>query len=433
MRALAVVAAWSTAACREAVEAWSPPPPESPSVRAAAPRAAATDVAASLQYRFESPERDARYEHARLRLARYALAPSVLYADSIWTGQRGSRRELLAAGRFDGERYRLRASGAVPPPTRVGDSRHEVTLRPLPDGDWRWTTRVDHALGAVSPAATARVFSAWLRSAERVEDAVRADYLTSTPRMTRALGRLATLDSVRTRRLADGSTRVTLGIRLHASRIAATFPDFTRYLERYVSPARYRLTLHDRAVPGVHANDPWFVAEADDDRLTFHFRTRDGALAPLEGPLRPRPDTLSLRMDASVKVGPFTVGVRDLRGEFAFVRTPTETGWAMRFAHPPAWDLPPIAGRLVRGPLDRPFADDGATLRLSVRAAPGGGAVLHRATDVTVHESTLLRWLGNLGFTAVDEFAGRVEAEEARFLAEALRALGEDLRALPSR
>jgi hypothetical protein len=417
---LAVLAA----GCRDAVSAWAPTPPVA--------YESARSVSRSLQLRFESPERDSRYDHARLRLARYALAPSALANDSLWTTQRAAQRILLAAGAFDGSRYRLRASAAVSAPTRVGDSRHEVTLEPLADGDWRWTTRVDHAIGPMPADAIARVFTAWLRSAERAPDAIRADYLTTAPRLTRALGTLATLDTVRTVRLPDGSTRVALAVRLHADRIASTYPDFSRYLTRYVTPARYTIELRDLASPGVHANDVWFIAEAAKDVLTFRFRSRDGVLAPLEGPLRPRPDVLAIRVSASAKFGPFTVGVRELRGRFEFVRDPGEVGWAMRFANPPTWDLPPIAGRLVRGSLDRPFAGDGAQLRLTVRRGAAGTAVIHRATDLTVRESTVLRWLGNLGFTAVDDFAGRVEAEEARFLAAALRALGDDVGTLRS-
>lgn len=410
--------------CREAVSSWAPSP--------SASYEAARRVSRSLQLRFESPERDARYDQARLRLARYALAPSALANDSLWTTQRAAQRVLLAAGSFDGTQYRLRASAAVSAPTRLGDSRHEVTLEPLAAGDWRWTTRVDHAIGAMPPEAIAHVFRAWLRSSERAPDAIRADYLTTAPRLTRALGSLATLDSVRTVRLPDGSTRVSLAVRLHADRIATAYPDFARYLARYVTPARYTIELRDLASPGVHANDVWFVAEAAQDLLIFRFRSRDGVLAPLDGPLRPRPDTLAMRVRASAKFGPFTVGVRDLRGRFVFVHDPNEVGWAMRFADPPAWDLPPIAGRLVRGSLDRPFAGDGAHVRLTVRRGASGTAAIHRATDLTVRESTLLRWLGNLGFTAVDDFAGRVEAEEARFLAAALRGLGEDVRTLRS-
>jgi hypothetical protein len=421
--ALLLLAAPLLASCRAAIDAYDPD--------AAVARDAASQVASSVQFRFDSPARDPRYEHARMRLARYALAPSKLVDDTIWSSNRGSERLLIARGQRVGTIYKLSAAAQVAPPARVGESRHFVSLDTLPDGDWRWITQVDHAIGSASPQAIGAVFSALLRSAERPAASVRADYRTTMPRTTSAFGRLATLDSVRTVRLADGSTVATIGVRLHPDRIASTFPDFAKYLRKYVSPARFRFALRDRAEPGVHGNDTWFVAEGDDDLILLRFRSRDGRLQPFDGPLRDRPDTLALHVDASVKFGPFTVGVESLRGRFVFVRTPTETGWDMRFDQEPEWDLPPIAGRMVRGPLRRPFQGEGVFARLSVQRLANGQSVIHRRTVVDVHESAIVRWIGNLGFTAMDDFAGRVEQEEARFLAEAMRAMRQDVSTLP--
>jgi len=44
-----------------------------------------------------------------------------------------------------------------------------------------------------------------------------------------------------------------------------------------------------------------------------------------------------------------------------------------------------------------------------------------------------MRWLGNLGFTAMDDFSGRVELDEARFVSQAMRAMRQDLGDAPSR
>lgn len=394
-------------------------------------RDAASQVASSVQFRFDSPARDARYEYARLRLARYALAPSKLVDDTIWSVVRGSERQLTARGQRIGTQYRFTTAPQVAPPSRVGESRHLVSLDTLPEGDWRWITQVDHAIGSATPEAIRTVFVALLRSAERPAATIRADYRATLPRTTVAFGRLATLDSVRTVRLADGSTVATIGVRLHPSRIATAFPNFARYLRKYVSATQFRFALRDRAVVGAHANDTWFVAEGKDDLFLLRFRSRNGRLQPFDGPLRDMPDTLALHVDASVKFGPFTVGVEEMRGQFAFIRTATETGWDMHFDTQPEWDLPPIAGRMVRGPLSRPFDGDGVRARLSVQRLANGQSVIHRRTTLDVHESTLLRWLGNLGFTAMDEFAGRVELEEARFLAEAMQAMRQDVSTLP--
>ncbi len=381
--------------------------------------------------RFDEPARDARYDYARMRLARYALAPSKVQDDTVWTSVTGSLRELSASGRIVNGHYQLTSRPGVALPSRLGDSRHYISLDTLPGGDHRWRTQVDQAIGPVTPQSIGEVFSALLRSAERPASVIRADYRSTVPRAALSFGRLARLDSIRTTALADGSYLVTLGLRLQGDRMAAEFPDFARYLRKYIFPAQYRFTLRDRAVTGVHANDVWFVAEGQREWIMLRFRSKGGELQPLEGPTRDRPDTLRLDVSMSAKFGLFTVGVRDMRGRFVFVDTPNEVGWDFRFATPPDWDLPPIAGRLVRGPLDRPFAGNGVTARLSVKRLPGGQSAIHRRTELAVSESAIMRWIGNLGFTAVDDFAGRVEREEADFLSQAMQALMQDLQALP--
>ncbi len=421
--AIMALAAVLLGGCRAGVEAWG----ESP----AAAREAATQAATSVQYRFDEPTRDPRYSHARMRIARYAMAPSKVEDDTIWTNRSGSRREVVAHGRLVDGRYTFTAQESVSMPSRVGDSRHYIALDTLPDGDRLWLTQVDQALGTGTPLAIRAVVTALLRSAERPEAQIRADYRRSTPRMTASLGRLAVLDTVRTVRLADGSTTVTLGVRLHPDRITSEFPEFAKYLRKYVSPARFRFVLRDRAVVGVHANDIWFVAEGDDDLITLRFRSQDGMLHPLDGPLRPMPDTLTIQVDASAKFGLFTVGVNDLRGRFVFVRSADEVGWDMHFNNSPKWQLPPIAGRFVRTPLDRPFRGNGVRVRLSAKRLPNGQTVMHRRAELAVHESAIMRWIGNLGFTAMDDFAGRVELEEARFFSQAMRAMRQDVGALP--
>ncbi len=378
--------------------------------------------------RFDEPVRDARFEYSRMRLARYALAPSKVEDDTVWTRVTGSLRELSAAGRLQNGRYQFASRRDVALPSRVGDSRHYISLDTLPGGDHRWRTQVDQAIGSVTPSAIGDVFNALLEASERPAAAIRADYRSKVPLASASLGRLARLDTVRTTALADGSYLVTLGVRLQPDRIAVEFPAFAQYLRKYISPTRYRLTLRDRAVIGVHANDVWFVAEGYKDWIMLRFRSHDGALQPLEGPMRDRPDTLRLDVDLSAKLGLFTVGVRDMRGQFVFVDTDEEVGWDFRFATPPDWDLPPIAGRLVRGSLNRPFEGSGVTARLSVKRLANGQSVIHRRTDLAVSESAIMRWIGNLGFTAVNDFAGRVEQEEARFVSQSMRAMLQDLK-----
>ncbi len=419
---LLITALVAATGCRAGIDAYAGDPDSA--------RLAATQVVSSVQFRFDEPSRDDRYEHARMRMARYALAPSKVENDTIWTRRFGSRREVTAHGRLVDGRYVFSAREMVPMPARIGESRHHIALDTLADGDRLWYTQVDQAIGSVAPAAMREVLVALLRSAERSESEIRADYRGTMPRAATSFGRLAVLDSVRTVRMTDGSTMVTLGLQLHPAQIEQEFPDFARYLKKYVSPARYRFSLHDASAVGVHARDTWFRLTGANDRVEFVFRSRDGKLQPFDGPSRPMPDTLSIHVHAAAKFGVFTVGVTDMRGRFVFVRSAGEVGWDVRFDTPPQWDLPPVAGRLVRGSLNRPFQGEGVTARLTVKRLGNGQTVIHRRTQLAVRESAIMRWLGNLGFTAMDDFAGRVELQEARFLSQGMRAMRQDIASL---
>jgi hypothetical protein len=108
------------------------------------------------------------------------------------------------------------------------------------------------------------------------------------------------------------------------------------------------------------------------------------------------------------------------------VRTANERGWFVRWNKEPEWHLPLAATTLLRSPLRRPFADGGATLRLTVHDAPGAQTVIARRTHTAVQESAVLRFLGSLGATAMSDFAGQSEEEENRFWADGFSALGVD-------
>jgi len=419
------IALLCTSGCQAVVDAYASDPTTA--------RTTASQVASSVQFRFDEPSRDARFGHARMRIARFALAPSKVERDTIWTRWVGAMREVSARGQLVDGRYAFSAQPTVAMPSTLGDSRHFITLDTLADGDRLWRTEVDQAIGNVTPQAVRDVFAALLRSGERPAPEIRTDYRRTLPRTSRAFGRLASLDSVRTVPMADGSTIVTLGIQLSPARVEREFPDFARFVRKYVSPSRYRYALLDPTRVGVHAHDTWFVMEGRNDLITLRFRSRNGALQPLDGPARAMPDTMTLDVDASAKFGLFTVGVRDLRARFVFINTASEVGWDVRFDHPPVWDLPPIAGRLVRAPLNRPFQGNGVTMRLSAQRLATGQTVIHRRTDIAVRESAMMRWLGNLGFTAMDDFSGRVELDEARFVSQAMRAMRQDLGDAPSR
>jgi len=119
-----------------------------------------------------------------------------------------------------------------------------------------------------------------------------------------------------------------------------------------------------------------------------------------------------------------------MQGEFVHVNTPNDRAWAMRFTTEPEWHLPLFTERMLQTPLKRPFEGKGITFRLGVNTGTQGQSILNRQFDVAIRESAIVRFLGNLGFTAMSDFAGAAEAEENRFLAEAMKAMREDIGAM---
>ena len=362
-----------------------------------------------------------------MRLGRYAMSPSKVWRDTgVWTSTGvDSARALVVGGALQGGRYVFNARPDVPLPRRAGDSRHVVRLRKHAEGEYEWITSVEHAVGEGRAPELAGVLAALAAAAEgRTERDLRADYREAFPRATAALGRLLTLDTLRTERLADGSTAVALAASLHPERLRATMPALAAYVEKYLAPARYHIVLADAD------GGRWIEAHAEKQVLTLRVRTRDGALLPLAGPARPMPERLELHVDAFAKVMIFTVGATGLVGHFSFVRTPHERGWLMRFQREPEWHLPLAARHLIRAPLRRPFEGGGTLLRITLRDSLGAQTLLARELRMTVQESAIVRWMGSLGFTAMSDYAGKTEEEENRFLAEAFDALRLDLRGI---
>lgn len=376
--------------------------------------------------RFTRVRRTPRFEAARLRLARHAVTPSKIWGDTgVWTSSDsdGWRNLVLAAG-MRGQHYHFHERPDAAPPRRGGDSRHTIRLRRADDDEYEWITQVEHAVGASRASEIAAVFTALLDApAGRSERELRADYRATFPRARAALGRLLTLDTLRTRALADGSSMVGLTVSMHPARLRATMPAFAAYCEKYLVPARYGLALVDAE------GDRWLHAAAERGVLNLRVRTRNGQLLPLDGPARPMPERLQLHMDLFAKVRIFTVGATGLAADFSFVRTARERGWSMRWEREPEWHLPLAVRHFIRAPLRRPFERGGTTLRITVRDEDAGPTLLVRQLRTTVRESAILRWMGALGFTAMSDFTGASEVEENRFLAEAFDALRLDVRA----
>ncbi len=409
-------------ACRNVVSAYG--------ADAATARTHADALAAAIEQRFTHVVRAPKFANARMRLGRFALAPSKLVNDtSLWTSMRakstGPERDLeLGAGMTTGGQYAFTAHPRVPPPARTGDERHLIRLTALGDDDWQWSTEVDHAVGGLPPARADDIARALFASAERPAAAVRLDYRTAFPRTAQALGRMFTVDSIESRAQSDGSYLVALHILTSGDGLEASFPAFAKYVNKYVEPTRYRFRLTDRG------GAEWFDANAMQKRLVIRFRSHGGELQPLTGPARRMPDSLIIHVDALAKFGLFTVGVTRMQGEFVHMESAGDRAWAMRFTKDPEWHLPLIAERLLRSPLQRPFQGRGMVFRVGFRNGPEGQTLFARTFDVAVRESAIMRFLGNLGFTAMSDYAGKVEEQENRFIAEAFAAMRADIRAI---
>jgi len=259
----------------------------------------------------------------------------------------------------------------------------------------------------------------------RTERELRADLAATAPRTAAALGSVFTLDTLRPTALADGSTAVTVGISVSSAGLKRRLPAFAEFIRKYVEPTTYHAVVADRA--GV----PFVDVMQRDRYITIRLRTSGGRLVPLSGPARPIPDTLLFVADFKTKVKIFHVGFHDLVMEFVNQSNgDRDHFWSVTAHREPKWDLPLVTARLLRAPLRRPFAGEGALFRIGVRAGDNGGpTVIVRQSHLTVQESGILNFLNALGNTAMDDFDGAVEREENAWLRELFLALRDDARA----
>jgi hypothetical protein len=379
--------------------------------------------------RFDNVQRAPKFFQARSKLGRYALSPSGVYGDtSVWTSAGAdSTRTLTLSGTHTSTGYTFTPKASVPIPSVTGDSRHVIRLRRRGDSEYEWDTVVDHAIGAVRANEVASALSAFLGSAEQSTDSrIRTDNQTLFPRTTRVLDELFTLDTVRLTPQVDGSAAVLVRFHLDPDRIKKTRPNFAKYLDKYVTPARYRLRLQDGR------GETWLDVVGSDNVFSLSYRVRNGVLLAMAGPPRPMPDSLQIAVDFSAKFMIFRVGVSRLVGDFVFVRGDDERGWMMRFRREPDWHFPLAVNNLIRTSLRHPFSGDGITVRISIRDRAAPQSLLTREAGVSVQESAIVRWLGGLGNSAMSDFAGKAEAEENRYAFEILSALRADFVAVLS-
>jgi len=416
----AAIAIASLGACRDVAPAFGP--------TNAAARANADGLFGGISQRFTNVQRTPKFIVARGKLGKNALTPSTIYNDtSVWTTWGlNNPRAVAIDGEFSDNRYLFSARPVAPTrPNEPGDSRHYINLRRLDPNVFEWTTSVEIVAGSIKPNDFANVISRLMASAEnRTPGDLRADYRSSFPRTTSALGRLFSLDTLRIVRDAESATTILLGIRLDPNGIRATMPDFAKYLDKYATPAEYRAVVSDKR------GGRWVEIRGNDNYMTLRLRSVNGHFAPLNGPVRPIPNDLQLTSDFTTKILFFTVGYRALIADVSVINSDRERGWLLRFTREPDWRLPSAVSVMIHTPLRRPFEGSGAMFRLTLQGTPAGLTMISRESSSVVQESAILRFLGRLGSTAMGDFVGKSESQENRFSAEVFNALRLDTRAL---
>ncbi len=416
---LAATIACATFACREAAPAFGPNIPFA--------RQNADEFFYSVGSRFTNIQRPERILHARRQFGHYALTPSGVYNDTtIWLSIGPDSARLFGdEGHFSVDRYIVTTALSNDPPDALAESREMVRLRKLSDNEYEWFTNVEVALGRIAAKSIADVLAASLAAGEgKTSAAIRANYTNAFPHSAAALGRLFTIDTLRTTTDAEGATTFDIAIKLTPNILKESMPHYAAYIDKYISKGKYRITLTDKT--GAH----WFDAWAANYYMHFTVRSKNGHFAPIEGAVRSMPEALTIHLDMSMKILVFTVGWTEMSGDFEVINTPHERGWSMRFSKEPDWHLPPTVGTLLKSPLRRPFQGQGIPIRVSIRDNPGSQAILNRRGTLVVQESGVLRFLNRLSGTAVGDFLGASEREANRFNADAFRALRQDVTAL---
>lgn len=414
--ALIAVCILLTAACREAPLGFGPSP--------AAAQRNADELFAAASQRFTSIARTPKTSYIRMHLGAGTLIPSRVFADTgIWTLAAGDTLRATAySGYYAGGRYHLAVRNPPDRLEQVADAAHSTRLRRLGRDEYEWATSADFVVGHTPPNGLPAVVARALLAAERKGDAgVRADYRSSFPRTTAALGRLYTIDSLRVSRDAEGASLMAITIRADPERLRRTHPALADYMKKYLDRTTSRILITDRG------GAPWFEMRVRDNRIHLRLRSRDGAFAPLEGPVRPLPDSLVVHSDFKTRIMVFEIGWKNAVMDMTLTRTGSDQAWQLRATREPEWELPPLTRPFIRTPLRRPFSGPGINFRVGFRRLPNGQTSLYRRGLLQVQESAIIRFIGRLSGQAMGDFYGRSEMDENSFNGDAFAALRADV------
>jgi hypothetical protein len=408
--------------CADVPNAFGPTPAQA--------RANADGLFGSFVKRFTNVYRTPRYARAREQLLHNALTPSEVYSDtSIWTlNGPDEYRTLFGDATFVNGRYVFTNTVTNEPVKVLGEGRHIMRLRKLSNDDYDWFTGVDFAAGTITANDFANVIAHWIAASEGHDGAaLRQGYRATFPRTTAALGKLYSLDTLISTPNANGTNSLHLVIHIKPDGIRDDYPGYAEFMKKYADKVKLSFQLVDSR------GAKWLDVASRDGYISLDLHSRDGHFAPFEGPPRPMPDTLIMKVYLTAKIKLFTVGVKNLTGEWVNLHSAHERGWALHFTKEPGWVLPPVVGYLIKSPLRRPFEGDGTRFRFTVRDQPGQFTLMSRRGTTTVRESAILRFLGKLGGGAMGDFVASAEQDENRFNVSIYSALQSDIdAALPS-
>ncbi|MDE3217414.1 MAG: hypothetical protein KGO03_13480 [Gemmatimonadota bacterium] len=418
--AAALVVTAGTTACHAAA----------PALAGAGPggRARVDQAFTALYDRYGNIHHGPRYAYSNDKLTRSALVPSRVFDDSAaWTSFPDSDTRVLelaesvnAHGVTEQE-----AADSAPFPTVLGEARHRIVLHKLGDHDYSWDTHAEIAMGTIRAADVANGIRTLLTSADgRSIDAIRADFGAASPRTAAVAAQLFSLDSLTSVPRPDGSATVRLHFTLHPQGLAAKYPAFARYMQKYVDATDYALDVADRS------GAVYFHAEAHRGPVEVVARVRGRDFLPLAQGDRPLPDSLTFSGWFTTKVSFFTVGVKQFTSDLVFGQTDHARSVTLHFHDEPRWDLPFAAAHFLHGPLKRPFEGRGMSYRVAIRDTAGAQTILTRSSHVEVHEGGVIRFIGGLISRVLLEQKGEIQDEEFRYYGAAFLAMRDDLGAL---
>lgn len=386
------------------------------------------DAFTALRERYVNIHHGPRYTYVRDRLSSTALVPSRVFDDSaVWTSRPDALTRTFELREFVTPEgiTEQEVVDSAPYPERLGDAKHVVTLRKLGDDDYAWDTDIAIAFGTIRARDVGDGIGALLTSAAgRPDDAIRADYRQAFPRTAEVLGQLFSLDSLRSVPQPDGSHLVTLHFTLHPDGLAARYPAFAAYMDRYVGPTHY-----DFHMSGGGGAD-YFTATSVGPPVVVRARVRGHDFLPLAGGDTPLPDSLILSGSFSTKISLFTVGVHRFTSDFVIGRSAHERSVTVHFGTEPDWRLPLAAGHLFHGPLRRLFQGQGVWYQVAVRDTAGAQTILSRRSHAEVHVSAIMRFMGGLISRVLLDQNGDVERQEFAFFGHTFDAMRADFGAL---